>query len=92
MKKIEINGQEYEVIENVGNCLNIDDIRDRITDYFDNYDYIFGDISYEKVRLKGFNDADNKKVNKINNIKDLDSYKKNYCSYGANIFLLKKVK
>lgn len=92
MKKIEINGQEYEVIENVGNCLNIDDIRDRITDYFDNYDYIFGDISYEKVRLKGFNDAGNKKVNKINNIKDLDSYKKNYCSYGANTFLLKKVK
>ena len=92
MKKIEINGQEYEVIEKVGNCLNIDDICDRIKDYFEKYDYIFGDISYEKVRLKGFNDADNKKVNKINNIKDLDSYKKNYCSYGANTFLLKKVK
>ena len=100
MKKIEINDQEYEVIENVGNCLNIDDIRDRITDYFDNYDYIFGDISYEKVRLKGFNDAAKlvctlsrlRKINKINNIKDLDSYKKNYCSYGANTFLLKKVK
>lgn len=92
MKKIEINGHEYEILENVKNCLNIDDIRDRITDYFDSYDYIFGDISYEKVRLKGFNDDNNKKVNKINNIKDLESYKKNYCSYGANTFLLKKVK
>lgn len=90
MKKIEINGQEYEVIENVGNCLNIDDIRDRITDYFDNYDYIFGDISYEKVRLKGFNDADNKKVNKINNIKDLDSYKKKLLQLRCQYISLKK--
>lgn len=92
MKKIEINNHEYEILENVGNCLNIDEIRDRITDYFDSYDYIFGDISYEKVRLKGFNDPTNKNVNKINNIKDLESYKENYCSYGANTFLLKKVK
>ena len=52
MKKIEINGHEYEILENVKNCLNIDDIRDRITDYFDSYDYIFGDISYEKVGWK----------------------------------------
>lgn len=92
MKKVEINDHEYEILENIGNCLNIDEICERVTDYFDTYDYIFGDISYEKVRLKGFYDSNNKKVNKINNIKDLDSYKKDYCSYGANTFLLKKVK
>lgn len=92
MKIIELNGQKYEVIENDNNCLNIDEIKEKVTEYFDNFDYIFGDYAYDKVRLKGFNDSTNKKVNKINNIKKLEDYKKNYCSFGAKTFLLKKVK
>lgn len=91
MKKLEINGKTYEVLENIGNCLNVEELTEKITDYFDDFDYIFGDFSYEKVRLKGYNDSTNKKVNKINNIKGLEDYKKNYCSYGAKTFLLKKV-
>ena len=90
MKKVEINGQEYEVVENIGDCIDINELKKKITEYFDDFDYIFGDYSYEKVRLKGYNDASNKKVNKINNIKGLENYKKNYCSYGAKTFLLKK--
>lgn len=92
MKIIEINNQKYEVVENDDNCLDIETLKEKITDYFDDYDYIFGDFSYEKVRLKGYNSSDNKKATKINNIKDLDNYKKNYCSYGAKTFLLKKIK
>lgn len=92
MKIIELNGQKYGVIENDNNCLNIDEIKEKVTEYFDNFDYIFGDYAYDKVRLKGFNDSTNKKVNKINNIKKLEDYKKNYCSFGAKTFLLKKVK
>lgn len=92
MKIIELNGQKYEVIENDNNCLNIDEIKEKVTEYFDNFDYIFGDYAYDKVRLKGFNDSTNKKVNKINNIKKIEDYKKNYCSFGAKTFLLKKVK
>lgn len=92
MKIIELNGQKYEVIENDNNCLNIDEIKEKVTEYFDNFDYIFGDYAYDKVRLKGYNDSTNKKANKINNIKKLEDYKKNYCSFGAKTFLLKKVK
>ena len=91
MKKVEINGKTYEILENIGNCLNTEELKEKITDYFDNFDYIFGDFSYDKVRLKGYNDSINKKANKINNIKGLEDYKKNYCSYGAKTFLLKKV-
>ena len=65
---------------------------EKITDYFDPYDYIFGDYAYEKVRLKGFYEANHKKVTDINNIKNLDSYIKDYCSYGAKYFLIKKIK
>lgn len=92
MKKIEINGTIYEIIRNDNNCLNKDELSEKITDYFDDFDYIFGDYSYEKVRLKGYNESTNKKATKINDIKTLDDYISNYCSYGAKIFLLKKIK
>ena len=92
MKKIIINDIEYEVIRNDKECLNTKDLEDKITDYFDSYDYIIGDFSYDKVRLKGYYDSSNKKVKQINDIKYLDDYLKNYCSYGARIFLLKKLK
>lgn len=92
MKKIEIKGTTYEIIRNDENCIDKEELELKITDYFDNYDYIFGDYSYEKMRLKGYNDSSNKKANKINDIKYLDDYISNYCSYGAKVFLLKKVK
>lgn len=92
MKKIEINGTIYEIIRNDNNCLNKNELSEKITDYFDDFDYIFGDYSYEKVRLKGYNESTNKKATKINDIKTLDDYISNYCSYGAKVFLLKKIK
>ena len=92
MKSIEINGKRYEIIRNDDGCFDYDTISEKVTDYFDDYDYIFGDIAYEKVRLKGYYDSKNKKVKKINDIKFLDDYIKNYCSYGAKVFLLKKIK
>ena len=92
MKTIEINKIKYEIIRNDNNCINVEELSEKITDYFEHYDYIFGDFSYEKVRLKGYNDSNNKKVNKINDIKYLEDYIENYCSYGAKVFLLKKVK
>ena len=45
-----------------------------------------------KVRLKGFNDSKNKNAKKINDIKYLDDYITNYCSLGAKVFLIKKLK
>lgn len=92
MKKIEINNQIYEIVRNDNNCLEQEELSQKITEYFDDFDYIFGDFSYDKVRLKGYNNSDNKNVTKINDIKYLDEYIKEYCSYGARVFLLKKVK
>ena len=91
MKTIEINNIKYEIIRNDDNCINKEELIEKITEYFDDFDYIFGDYSYEKVRLKGYNDSNNKKVTEINDIKNLDDYITNYCSYGARVFLIKKV-
>ena len=92
MKIIELNGKKYELISNDGNCFNLEEVKERVTEYFDNFDYIFGDFSYDKVRLKGFNDSNNKHAKKINDIKYLEDYITNYCSLGAKVFLIKKLK
>ena len=92
MKKIVINEKEYEVVENDKECLNEEELSEKLTDYFDDYDYIFGDYAYEKLRLKGYYDSKNKKANNINDIKTNKEYKEKYCSYGAKTFLLKKIK
>ena len=91
-KKVKINSFEYEIVRNDDDCFNEEEIVEKITDYFDDYDYIFGDYAYEKVRLKGYYDSKNKKAKKINDIKYMDDYIKNYCSFGSKVFLLKKVK
>ena len=92
MTTIKINEVEYEVVRNDNKCINEEELSVKITDYFDNFDYIFGDFSYDKVRLKGFNDSKNKNAKKINDIKYLDDYITNYCSLGAKVFLIKKLK
>ena len=51
----------------------------------------FGDYAYNKLRLKGFCNFKNKNRKEINDIKNLDSYIKNYCAYGSKWFLLKKM-
>ena len=85
-----VNEKKYELVENYKDGFDKEAVEEKITDYFDNYDYIFGDWAYGKVRLKGFYDSQNKNVSKINDIKDLDSYKKNNCAFDCKYFLLKR--
>lgn len=92
MKKIEINGYCYDIVRNDQDCFDLESIQEKITEYFDDYDYILGDYAYEKVRLKGYYDSNNKSVKPINDIKGVEDYIKNYCCYGSRIFLLKKIK
>lgn len=92
MKTIEINEVKYQIIEDNNNCINKEELAEKITDYFDDYDYIFADYAYGKIRLKGYYESANKKAKSINDIKNLEEYKKEYCSYGAKTFLIKKVK
>lgn len=91
MKKYVFNDYEYELIED-DDCFIYNDVVMLVTDYFIDFDYIFGDFAYEKLRLKGFNDATNKKTTRVNDIKYLNEYKNDYCSYGAKTFLLKRIK
>ena len=87
-----VNDNEYKLIENYKDGFNQDEFKEKYTDYFDDYDYIIGDYSYGKLRLKGFCNKLNKICNKINDIKFKDDYIKNMCSYECKYFVLEKVK
>ena len=90
MKKITVNNHSYEVVKDYKDAFNMEELVEKFTDYFDEYDYVLGDYAYSKLRLKGFYDSNNKKVSKINDIKELDNYIKDYCAYDCGYFLLKK--
>lgn len=90
--KLVIRNQEYQLIENYRDSFNESELKGKLeeTDYFDNYDYILGDYSYDKLRLKGFYKKDNPNATKINNYENIKEYIDNYCSYGCKYFVLEK--
>ena len=87
-----INNQLYEIYKDKDKCFNLEETESLLTEYFLPYDYILGDYSYGRLRLKGYYDEKNKKVTKINNFKDIDNYIEKYCAYNCNYFILKKIK
>jgi len=90
MKKYTYNDINYEIIKDYKNGFEDNEIREKLTDYFIDYDYILGDWSYGKLRLKGFNDKTNKNYKPINDIEQIDEYIKNHCAYECRYFILKK--
>ena len=92
MKKYLINNYEYELIENNGDCFNETEVKEKVTDYFDEFDYILGDYAYNKLRLKGFCDKTNSRFSKINDFNIKDEYIKKICAYKCRYFVLKKSK
>lgn len=89
---IVINEIKYEIIKNYRDGFEEEAVIERTTDYFIDYDYIFGDWAYGKLRLKGFYDNNNQNVKSFNNIDNLDKYIKENCAYDCRYFLLKKIK
>lgn len=88
--KVILNDIEYEVVKNYREGYEEEAVIERTTDYFNDYDYIFGDWAYGKLRLKGFYKKENKNVKDINNINNLEDYIKNNCAFDCKYFLLEK--
>ena len=92
MKTIEVEKNKYEILQDYKNGFDLDDFISHYTDFYEDYDYIVGDIAYNKLRLKGFYESNNKKVKDINNYKNLDNYLKEYCAVDCRYYILKKIK
>lgn len=87
---IEVEGKKYKIITDFNEAFDLEEFKLRYTDYFENYDYIVGDVSYGKLRLKGFNSKKNENFNEINDFSKLDDYIKFNCAYGCKYFVLEK--
>ena len=87
---IEVYGKKYKLIKDYKEAFDKEEFLGKFTDYFYNYDYIVGDISYGKLRLKGFNLESSSNFNSINDYRKLDMYLKENCSYDCKYFILKK--
>ena len=88
---IKVEENEYKLIENYRDGYDDDMFKEKYTSYFENYDYIVGEIAYSKLRLKGFNKKTNKNFNKINDFKNIEKYIKNNCAYECKYFILEKI-
>ena len=90
MKKITLSDIEYELLED-HEGFEKEVVEEAFTDYFTPYDYIIGDWSYGKLRLKGFCEKTNPIHKKNNSISRKEAYLKENCAYGCKYFVLKKL-
>lgn len=92
METILLGKNEYILKTNYNEAYNEEEMKLKYTDYFENYDYIVGDIAYGKLRLKGFNKNSNSNFNKINDYSNFNNYIENNCAFGCKYFVLEKAK
>lgn len=90
MEKISIEENTYEIIKDYKNGYNKDELINKYTDYFKDFNYIVGDWAYGKLRLKGFYEKDDKRCKEINNIDNLDKYLKENCAFDCAYFVAKQ--
>ena len=91
MEKYKFNDLEYNLIKNYRDGFEEEIVKEKMTDYFNDFDYVVGDWAYSIVRLKGFYDKTNKKVKNLNNYENVEKYLAENCAPNARYFILKKI-
>lgn len=91
MKYIIINDRKYYLLEDYKNGFEINIVSEKLTDYFSYFDYIVGDWSYGKLRLKGFCKKANNNRKEINDFNKKNQYIKNHCAYDCKYFVLENL-
>jgi len=82
---------EFKLIEDHQEAFDLEMMENRYTDYLLKYDYIVGDISYEKLRLRGFYEDYRKGIPIDMKISNLEDYLVEYCSFGCQYFVFERV-
>ena len=88
---IEVENNKYKLIKDYREAFDSELFLQKYTSFFEQYDYIVGDIAYSKLRLKGFAKKGNKLFNKINNYENVEKYIEENCAYGCKYFILEKI-
>ncbi len=91
MKTYDINQSKYELTKNFRDGFELSEVESKLTDYFEDFDYVVGDWAYGKLRLKGFYKSGSKKTKPINDIAILDKYLEDNCAKNCRYFVIKKI-
>ena len=91
MKNFIIDNHEYKLIEDYKNGFDLDAVSSKLTDYFYYFDYIVGDWSYGKLRLKGFCKKENINYRDLNDFNKKEQYINNNCAYDCKYFVLENM-
>ena len=90
-KLFKFSDVEFKLIEDHQEAFDLEMMKTRYTDYLLKYDYIVGDISYEKLRLRGFYEDYRKGIPIDMKISNLEDYLVEYCSFGCQYFVFERV-
>ncbi|MDN6195682.1 MAG: YutD family protein [Atopostipes suicloacalis] len=88
---IKLSNVDYKIIENYRDAFDLEQLENRYSDYLLKYDYIVGDIAYQKLRLRGFFDDQRKGVPIDMKISHLEDYLIEYCSFGSPYFVFERI-
>lgn len=90
---IELCGNKYELVDDIKEAFKEEDVKEKFLPLFSKYDYVCGDWSDSKLRLKGFYEKlPEKKMHKQMHVNFYDMYIKRHCAAQCPHFLLKKSK
>lgn len=82
---------DYKLIENYKDAFDLEQMENRYSDYLLKYDYIVGDIAYQKLRLRGFFDDYRRGVPIDMKISNLEDYLVEFCSFGSPYFVFERM-
>lgn len=88
---ITINHMNFELVENYRDAFDEAQFIEKYSEVLNKYDYIVGDIGYEKLRLAGFYRDNKKKVERDKKFSAIQDYLYEYCNFGCAYFVVRKV-
>ncbi|WP_155286446.1 YutD family protein [Lacticaseibacillus zhaodongensis] len=88
---ITIDGRRYEIVKNYKDGLRKDVLAERYEQVLDKYDYVVGDWGFEKLRLKGFYDANRRQASPDQLITHVEDYLYEYCNFGCAYFIIHRL-
>ena len=88
---ITIDHMNFELVENYRDAFNEEIFIEKYSELLNKYDYIVGDVGYEKLRLAGFYRNGKRKVEPDKRGNAIEEYLNEYCNFGCAYFILRKV-
>ncbi len=86
-----VGHMHFELIKEYRDAFDEEQFKEKYSDVLNKYDYIVGDIGYEKLRLVGFYRDDKKKVEFDKRYSLIQDYLLEYCNFGCAYFILRKI-